>query len=66
MYFLMSFGSDLDVWDWKTKHLALEVLQKSSFAEVGFLMIPGPFFMILNSLGSIFHDFCCPADWLEI
>ena len=44
--FLMILGLDLDVWDWKTKHLARDVLQKSTSAEVGFLMIPG----------SIFHD----------
>ena len=40
-------GLNLGVWDWETKHLAREVLQKSTFAEIGFLMIPG----------SIFHDF---------
>ena len=37
-------GVNLDVWDWKTKHLALEVLRKATFAEIGFLMIPGPIF----------------------
>ena len=42
----------LDVWDWKNKNLAREVLQKSTFAEIGFLMIPGP----------IFHDFGWPWD----
>ena len=45
-------GLTLDVWDWKTEHLALDVLQKSPFAEVGFLMIPG----------SISYDFKCPWD----
>jgi hypothetical protein len=24
------------------------------------------FFMILGSLGTTFHDFCCPGEWLEI
>jgi hypothetical protein len=43
---------NLGVWDWKTKHLAREVLQKSTFAQIGFLMIPG----------SIFHDFWWPWD----
>ena len=50
LLFLMVFGPlglNLGVWDWKTKHLAREVLQKSTFAEIGFLVIPG----------SIFHDF---------
>ena len=48
-FFLMILGLILGVWDCKNKHLATEVLQKSTFAEIGFLMIPG----------SIFHDF----DW---
>ena len=50
-------GLILGVWDCKNKHLAREVLQKSTFAEIGFLMIPG----------SIFHDFGWPWDqfsWL--
>jgi hypothetical protein len=37
-------GLNLGVWDWKTKHLARDVLQKPAFAEIGFLMIPGSFF----------------------
>ena len=57
--FLMIFGSEfnLDVWHLKNKHFASEALQKSSFAEVVFLSIPG----------SVFHDFECPWDqfsWL--
>ena len=44
------WGLNLGVWDWKIKHLAREVLQKSTFVEIGFLMIPG----------SIFHDFGWP------
>ena len=36
----------------KNKHLAWNVLQKSTFAEIGFLVIPG----------SIFHDFGWPWD----
>ena len=40
-------GLNFSVWDWKNMRLALKVLQKSTFAEIGFLMIPGP----------IFHDF---------
>ena len=35
------------VQDWKNKHVAWKVLQKSTFAEIGFLMIPA----------SNFHDF---------
>ena len=41
------FGLNLGVWDWKNKHLAWKVLQKSTSVEIGFLMISG----------SIFHDF---------
>ena len=44
------FGLDLDVWDWKTKYLARGISQKSTFAEVVFLMIPGSIFMISNGL----------------
>ena len=50
-------GLNLVVWDCKNKHLAREVLQKSTFAEIGFGMIPG----------SNFHDFGWPWDqfaWL--
>ena len=47
---------DLDSWDWKTKNLATEVLQKSTFAEVGFLMMPG----------SVFHDFGLPWDQFSL
>ena len=45
LLFLLLLSLNLGVWDWKNKHLAWKVLQKS--AIVGFLMIPG----------SIFHDF---------
>ena len=50
-------GLNLGVWDWKIKHLAREVLQKSTFVEIGFLVIPG----------SMFYDFGHPWDqfsWL--
>ena len=46
-FFCWFFGLNFGVWDWKNMHLAWKVLQKSTFAEIGFLMIPG----------SIFHDF---------
>ena len=46
-FFCWFLGLNLGVWDWKNKHLAWKVLQKSTFAEIGFLVIPG----------SIFHDF---------
>ena len=42
LLFLISLN--LDVQDWKTKHFARDVLQRSTFAEVGILMIPGAFF----------------------
>ena len=47
LFFLLVLGLNLGVWDWKNTHLAWKVLQKSTFAEIGFLVIPG----------SIFHDF---------
>ena len=52
IYFQVTFSDDvgglnLGVWDRKIKHLAMKVLQKATFAEIGFLMFPG----------SIFHDF---------
>ena len=40
--------------DWKTKHFAREVLQKSTFAEVG-RMIPRSIFHDLDGLGTDFH-----------
>ena len=40
-------GPNPVVWDWKTKNLAREVLQKATFTDIGFLMAPG----------SVFHDF---------
>ena len=52
---------NLGVWDWKTKHLAREVLQKSTFTQIEFLMIPGSIFhdfWIFGGLGTNFHDFC--------
>ena len=47
LFFLLFLNLSLCVWDWKNMYLALKVLQKSTFAEIGFLVIPG----------SIFHDF---------
>ena len=46
-FFCWFLGLNFGVWDWENMHLAWKVLQKSTFAEIGFLMIPGP----------IFHDF---------
>ena len=46
-FFCWFLDLNLGVEDWKNKHLARKVLQKSTFVEIGFLMIPG----------SIFHDF---------
>ena len=51
-FFCWLLGLNFGVWDWKNKHLARELLQKSTFAEIGFLMIPG----------SISHDFGKPWD----
>ena len=44
LLFLMIFKSGSDVWDWKAKRLALDVLQKATFVEIGILIIPGPIF----------------------
>ena len=41
LLFLLLLSLTLGVWDWKNKHLAWKVLQKSTFAEIGFLVIPG-------------------------
>ena len=57
LLFLLLLSLNLGVWDCKNKDLAWKVLQKSIFAEIGFLVIPG----------SIFHDFRWPWDqfsWL--
>ena len=48
-FFCWFVGLNLGVWDWKNMDLALEVLQN----------------MILGGLGTNFHGFCCPGDWLE-
>ena len=56
-FFCWFLGLNFGVWDWKNMHLAWKVLQKSTFAEIGFLVIPGSFF----------HDFGWPWDqfsWL--
>ena len=56
-FFWWFWGLNLGVWDRKIKHLTRKVLQKSTFAEIGFLMFPG----------SIFHDFGKARDqfsWL--
>ena len=47
------FKENLDVKDWKTKHFAKEVLQKSTFAEVGIFMVAG----------SVFYDFGLGMDF---
>ena len=51
-FFWWFLGLNLGVRDCKNKHLAWKVLQKSTFAEIGFLVIPGTFF----------HDFGWPWD----
>ena len=56
LLFLMIWGSESGCLGSEIKQLARKVLQKSAFAEIGFLMFPG-----IN-----FHDFCCPGAWLEI
>ena len=55
----------VDVWNWKTKYFAKEVLQKATFAEIRFLMIPRSIFHDFGGLGINFHDFCCLGDRLE-
>ena len=41
LHFLMSFRPDSGCLGVKTKHLPREVLRKSTFAAIGFLIIPG-------------------------
>ena len=48
LFFLTIFGFESGCLGLENKHLAREVLQKTTFAEVGFLAIPGP---ILSDLG---------------
>ena len=51
-------GLNLGVRDCKNKHLAREVLQKSTFAEIGFLVIPVSIFHVFwVALGPIFIAF---------
>ena len=45
---------------WQGKYCKNQLSQK-----LDFLWFQGPFFMILGSLGTNFHDYCCPGDWLE-
>ena len=59
----MILNLNLDVWDWRTKNLAPEVLQKSIFAGIGFLVIPG---MIFAGIGFLMTFVALEADWLEI
>ena len=69
-FFCWFLGLNFGVWDWKNMHLAWKVLQKSTFAEIVFLMIPdrnfhdflltlGPIFLIFDALetGLKFDDF---------
>ena len=51
-YLTCVVASLLDVQNWKTKHFVKEVLQKSTFAEVGILIVSG----------SIFHDLGSPLE----
>ena len=50
-FFLMVFGSESGCLGLENKHLAWDFLQQSTFAEIGFLMLPG----------SSFHDFGWPS-----
>ena len=47
------------------KHLAREVMQKSTSAEIGFLMIVGSDFVIWSGVGASFHDFICQETGLK-
>ena len=40
VFLLVILGLNPDVWDWKTRHLAKEVLQKIVSAEFGSVKIP--------------------------
>ena len=51
--FRMVFGSESRC---RIKHFAKEVVQKSTFAEVGILMIPGFFF---HDFGWHWEEFSC-------
>ena len=66
LLFSRLLGLNFDAWDWKTEHLARDVLHKSTFAQARFLMIPRSIFHDLGGLGTNFYDVCCPGDWPEI
>ena len=55
LFLMVCLGLNLDVEAWKTQHFARDRLQKWIVAEVGILMIAGPFFMILGGLGIHVH-----------
>ena len=66
-----SFSHDFRAWIWKSgigkpsishwRYCKNQLSQKLNFS-----WFQGPFFMILNGLGTNCHDFCCPGEWLEI
>lgn len=65
----MIVGLNLDVWDWKCKHVATDVLHKSTFVEMSFIIILGSMFagfrvavepfstFVALGIGLKFHDF---------
>ena len=67
LLFLVIFGSESGCQGftktsiWQRRYCKNQLSQKLDFSS-----FQGPFFMILGSLGTNFHDFSCPGDWLEI
>ena len=70
IYFQVAFSDDFWVWIWVSgigkpsiwqgRYCKNQLLQKLDFS-----WFPGQFSMILGGLGTNFHSFCCPGDWLE-
>ena len=55
-FFWWFLGLSPDVWEWKTKRLAQKELQKSTFEEVRFVMVPG---FIFYGFGWHWFQFWC-------
>ena len=60
IFFWWFLGLNLGVWDWKNMHLAWKVLQKITFTEIGFLVIPGLIFYDFWWLWDQFSCFLLP------
>ena len=65
LLFLLLLSLNLGVWDWKTCIWHGRYCKNQLSQKLDFLWFQGRFFMILGSLGTTFHGFCCLGDCLE-